>query len=202
MTENIQGFIQGAILGFGAAVPIGPVSILIMSYALVKFRLGLGVGLGAMAADIIYLFAISFGVLKFSQNELLTQILAIFGAIFLLYIAYLTLNGAKRLISQKRGLDGSFWSCFIKGAFMNIVNPYIIGFWVSVSGVVAVLPSAMMGIAGLFVAIFVWVVFLAFIVSRSRKFISQKAQIAFAYISAILMAGFAIILIFNTFLKG
>ena len=38
--------------------------------------------------------------------------------------------------------------------------------------------------------------------SRSKKFIGAKAQIAFAYISAILMAGFAIILIYNTFLKG
>lgn len=58
-----------------------------------------------------------------------------------------------------------------------------------------------MGFTGLVVSIVSWVVFLSFIVSRSHKFISQKAQIAFAYISAILMAGFAIILIFNTFLK-
>ncbi|WP_236861089.1 hypothetical protein [Campylobacter vicugnae] len=78
----MQGFIEGLALGFGAAVPIGPVNVLIMSYALVKFRLGLGVGLGAMAVDMGYLFGISFGVLKFSQNELLTQILAIFGSIF------------------------------------------------------------------------------------------------------------------------
>lgn len=198
----MQGFIEGLALGFGAAVPIGPVNVLIMSYALVKFRLGLGVGLGAMAVDMGYLFGISFGVLKFSQNELLTQILAIFGSIFLFYIAYLTFYGAKNLATQKRGLNGSFWSCFAKGALMNLVNPYIIGFWLSVSGIVALLPSAIMGLAGLFVSIASWVLFLSFIVSRSKKFIGAKAQIAFAYISAILMVGFAIMLIFNTFLKG
>ncbi|MCR8689328.1 MULTISPECIES: LysE family translocator [Campylobacter] len=198
----MQGFIEGLALGFGAAVPIGPVNVLIMSYALVKFRLGLGVGLGAMAVDMGYLFGISFGVLKFSQNELLTQILAIFGSIFLFYIAYLTFFGAKNLATQKSGLNGSFWSCFVKGALMNLVNPYIIGFWLSVSGIVALLPSAIMGLAGLFVSIASWVLFLSFIVSRSKKFIGAKAQIAFAYISAILMVGFAIMLIFNTFLKG
>ncbi|MDL0104755.1 MULTISPECIES: LysE family transporter [Campylobacter] len=198
----MQGFIEGLALGFGAAVPIGPVNVLIMSYALVKFRLGLGIGLGAMAVDMGYLFGISFGVLKFSQNELLTQILAIFGSIFLFYIAYLTFSGAKNLATQKSGLNGSFWSCFAKGALMNLVNPYIIGFWLSVSGIVALLPSAIMGLAGLFVSIASWVLFLSFIVSRSKKFIGAKAQIAFAYISAILMVGFAIMLIFNTFLKG
>lgn len=139
MIDRIGGFLSGAILGFGAAVPIGPVNILIMSYVLVKFRLGLAIGLGAMAVDVdYYLLAINFGLLKFSQNEILTQILAIFGALFLLYIAYLTLKSAKSLARQKTGLSGGFWSCFIKGALMNILNPYIIGFWLSVSGVVMI----------------------------------------------------------------
>ena len=106
MLDSIGGFLSGAILGFGAAVPIGPVNILIMSYALVKFRLGLAIGLGAMAVDVGYLLAINFGLLKFSQNEILTQILAIFGALFLLYIAYLTLKSAKSLARQKTGLSG------------------------------------------------------------------------------------------------
>ena len=59
-----------------------------------------------------------------------------------------------------------------------------------------------MGFSGLVVSIVSWVVFLSFIVSRSRKFIGAKTQMAFAYISAILMAEFAIMLIFNIFLKG
>ena len=58
-----------------------------------------------------------------------------------------------------------------------------------------------MGFSGLVVSIVSWVVFLSFIVSRSRKFIWAKTQMAFAYISAILMAGFAIMLIFNICLK-
>lgn len=198
----MQGFIEGLMLGFGAAVPIGPVNVLIMSYALVHFRLGLGVGLGAMAVDMGYLFGISFGILKFNHSELITQILAIFGSVFLLYIAYLTLKSAKSLARQKMGLSGSFWGCFAKGAAMNLVNPYIIGFWLSVSGIVALLPSAGAGLAGLVVSIASWVIFLSLLVSRSRKFIGDMAQMAFAYISAVLMAGFAIMLIFNTFLKG
>ena len=54
-----------------------------------------------------------------------------------------------------------------------------------------------MGFSGLVISIVSWVVFLSFIVSRSRA----KTQMAFAYISAILMVGFAIMLIFNIFLK-
>ena len=58
--------------------------------------------------DVGYFLAINFGLLKFSQNEILTQILAIFGALFLLYIAYLTLKSAKSLARQKLYYQGDF----------------------------------------------------------------------------------------------
>lgn len=36
----MESFIQGLLLGFGAAVPVGPVNILIMSYSLKRYALG------------------------------------------------------------------------------------------------------------------------------------------------------------------
>lgn len=39
----MKSFIQGLLLGFGAAVPVGPVNILIMSYSLKRYALGTGV---------------------------------------------------------------------------------------------------------------------------------------------------------------
>lgn len=36
----MKSFIQGLLLGFGAAVPVGPVNILIMSYSLKRYALG------------------------------------------------------------------------------------------------------------------------------------------------------------------
>ncbi|WP_187106629.1 hypothetical protein [Campylobacter hyointestinalis] len=51
----MESFIQGLLLGFGAAVPVGPVNILIMSYSLKRYALGTGVGLGAMSVDIFYM---------------------------------------------------------------------------------------------------------------------------------------------------
>ncbi|MFW5614250.1 MAG: LysE family transporter, partial [Campylobacter hyointestinalis] len=112
----MESFIQGLLLGFGAAVPVGPVNILIMSYSLKRYALGTGVGLGAMSVDIFYMLLMSFGVLKFLNQPIFLNLLSIFGFLFLLYIAYLTYKSADSLIAEDLNLkENSFWSCYTKG---------------------------------------------------------------------------------------
>ncbi|MFW5607776.1 MAG: LysE family transporter, partial [Campylobacter hyointestinalis] len=146
----MESFIQGLLLGFGAAVPVGPVNILIMSYSLKRYALGTGVGLGAMSVDIFYMLLMSFGVLKFLNQPIFLNLLSIFGFLFLLYIAYLTYKSADSLIAEDLNLkENSFWSCYTKGVLLNLVNPYIIGFWISVSSFVASSSNALMSLSGL-----------------------------------------------------
>ncbi|WP_274379679.1 LysE family transporter [Campylobacter fetus] len=107
------------------------------------------------------------------------------------------------MIGQDSNLkENSFVGCFVKGAFLNLINPYIIGFWLSVSSFAAKSSSTTLSLAGLIVAIGIWILGLPFGVSRSKRFISQGVAKIFAYLSAGLMAVFAIMLLFNTFFKG
>ncbi len=92
----MESFIQGLFFGWGAAVPIGPINVLIMSYALKSYKLGVATGLGAMSVDVLYLVLLSFGVLQILNQPILFNILAIFGSLFLLYIAYLTYKSADK----------------------------------------------------------------------------------------------------------
>ncbi|MBT0612810.1 LysE family transporter [Campylobacter hyointestinalis] len=199
----MESFIQGLLLGFGAAVPVGPVNILIMSYSLKRYALGVGVGLGAMSVDIFYMLLMSFGVLKFLNQPIFLNLLSIFGFLFLLYIAYLTYKSADSLIIEDLNLkENSFWSCYTKGVLLNLVNPYIIGFWISVSSFVASSSNALMSLSGLIISIGLWILGLPLVVSKSKRFISQTTAKIFAYASALLMVVFAFILIYNTFFKG
>ncbi|PPB69121.1 LysE family transporter [Campylobacter hyointestinalis] len=199
----MESFIQGLLLGFGAAVPVGPVNILIMSYSLKRYALGTGVGLGAMSVDIFYMLLMSFGVLKFLNQPIFLNLLSIFGFLFLLYIAYLTYKSADSLITEDLNLkENSFWSCYTKGVLLNLVNPYIIGFWISVSSFAASSSNALMSLSGLIISIGLWILGLPLVVSKSKRFISQTTAKIFAYVSALLMVVFAFMLIYNTFFKG
>ncbi len=57
----VESFWEGIILGFGASVPIGPINVLIMSYALRSYSKAFAIGAGAMSADITYLLFVLFG---------------------------------------------------------------------------------------------------------------------------------------------
>jgi threonine/homoserine/homoserine lactone efflux protein len=56
----MQGLVDGLLAGYGIAIPVGAVSILIMTTAMVRgFRTGFAAGAGAAAADLIYATAAS-----------------------------------------------------------------------------------------------------------------------------------------------
>jgi threonine/homoserine/homoserine lactone efflux protein len=56
----MQGLVDGLLAGYGIAIPVGAVSILIMTTAMVSgFRTGFAAGAGAAAADLIYATAAS-----------------------------------------------------------------------------------------------------------------------------------------------
>lgn len=201
----MESFLAGLFLGYGASVPVGPVNILIMAYALKGFKFGFGIGLGAMSTDMFYLVLMSLGVLVFLDNQIISVILGIFGTLFLLYIAYLTFKGADKLLLKPNESDtkeNTFFGCYTKGLLLNLVNPYIIAFWLSVSSFTAKTNSVFLSLLGLVVAISSWIFALPFAVSKSRKFISEKVAKIFAYVSSALMVFFALMIVYNTFLKS
>lgn len=197
----MNAFFIGLMLGFGAAIPIGPVNILIMSNALIAFRFGIAIGLGAVSIDILYIILLNLGILKLLNQPLFLDILYTFSIIFLSYIGYLTFKTAKNFTTENKNnvkID-SFLKCYIRGALLNLVNPYIITFWLSVASFIVSNGDMTLNVSGLIFAIGCWVVGLSFIVSKSKRFISQNIAKWFAYISSFLMFGFAIMLIYNRF---
>lgn len=199
----MDSFITGVLLGLGIAIPIGPLNILIMNYSLSSFGRGFALGLGAMSADILYFILLSLGVLAVLNEPWIFKSIAIFGAVFLLYMAWACYKNASKMLAKiASGEHGeSLLACYLKGLGLNSINPFIIGFWLSLSSVVASSANWKLSALGVLIALFGWVLGLSLATSLARRIISDRVARIFSYVSAVLMLFFTAFLIYNTFLK-
>ncbi|MBF0984243.1 MAG: LysE family translocator [Campylobacter sp.] len=191
----MQSFVQGVLMGLGVSVPIGPVNVLIMSYALRSYTKALCLGLGAMSADTLYLALSAFGISQLAKIPIVFACISVFGAAFLLYIALGIYRDAKRSVQLKSVERGSHAAVFGKGFLLNIFNPYVIMFWLSVSVSIG-REHFWLALAGLVCGILSWITLFALAVYKSRAKISDRAARAFAYISALILLFFALKLIY------
>ena len=191
----MQPFVQGVLMGLGVSVPIGPVNALIMSYALRSYTKALCLGLGAMSADMLYLALSAFGISQLAKIPIVFACISVFGAAFLLYIALGIYRDAKRSVHLQSAELGSHVAVFGKGFLLNIFNPYVIMFWLSVSASIG-RERFGLALAGLVCGILSWITLFALAVYKSRAKISDRAARAFAYISALILLFFALKLIY------
>lgn len=199
----LRVFLEGLALGFGASVPIGPVNILIMSYALQSYKRAFALGLGSMSADAIYLLLMTFGLLQIFHVPLVQKTLAIFGFIFLIIIGIMLFKSSgKHLQMHKSVKKHTIFTLYIKGLLLTLLNPYTVGFWLSIASVVASkdLNHVKTLLFGLIVAILMWISIMPYMVFKNKHFVSQAAAQKFSYIAGVILIFFAFVLLYNTFL--
>ncbi len=196
-----DSFLSGVFFGFGVSVPFGPVNILILTYALKAFKNSIAVGLGAFSIDMLYLFLLQFGLLNFLDNVIFMRFLAIFGFCFLTYMAYLMLRKKKESLNlEHKEFKESLLKSYIKGIILNGSNPYVIGFWLSATGIVLSNQHAYSTILGLVVAILFWIGALAFVVAKYSYLFSAKVIRIINIVSALIIEYFALSLLYKTFI--
>lgn len=199
----ITDFLQGVVLGFGAAVPLGPINILIMNEALKFYKNGVAVGAGAMSADTTYLLIILFGLTYYINNETLLAWLAYLGAIFLLYMAYLIYKNRDRSIKRVRtDTKGSLIKHYIKGYALTLLSPYTIIFWISVSTFSVQSKYPPVVVCGMLFAILVWITVMPYFIHKTKHLISNTLYSKVAVISALIMAFFAVSMVVHEVFKN
>lgn len=198
----MSSFLQGVLLGFGVAVPIGPLNILIMSYAFTSYSKALCLGLGAMSTDVFYLILLSFGVLHLLNTPITLKIVAIFGSLFLIYMAFGLIKDANKDIKAKSNLKSKgYLNTYFKGCFLNLTNPYVIIFWFSMAAIITSANNLSLTLFGLIVGILSWILVFPLIIYKSKNFISKKIMRALAYFSAFVLLFFALNLLYQHFFK-
>lgn len=191
---------EGFLLGAGAAVPLGPINLLIMNEAIREYKNGVMIGLGAMSADITYLLFILFGIIAYLNQPIVLNVISLAGGIFLLYLAWSIFKGRKKPIAdiaadmvQKNALK-----LYVKGYLLTLLNPYTIAFWLSAAGYVAGKNlDFLVTFLGLFSAIFLWITLMPLIIYKTKHKISHTLSHRIHLVSSLILFGFGAMMLMN-----
>ncbi len=201
----MESFISGFWLGIGAAVPIGPINVMIMQESLKRYTPAVAIGAGAMSADLSYLSLILIGVMGFAHNKIFITSVGLFGSVFLLYMAWSIFGSLKEPVKRVdlKELDtkslGAFW---LKGYLMTLLNPYTVLFWLSLSAYIGTKGlDPLFTIIGLLSAISMWIILMPYAIYKSKHLISQRVAEILSMVSAIILLFFALSMIYNVMLE-
>jgi len=196
----IESFFEGFLLGLGAAVPLGPINILIMNKALNHYKFGVAIGFGAMSADILYLTMIFIGVMSYINNPFILNSLGILGSLFLLYLGIIIYQNRKKEleINQNNVNSKSIFKLYLQGFILTLFNPYTVAFWLSIAGYAVHKELDMLfTILGMLSAILLWITLMPYFIYKSKHKISQKVSFYINVFSFVILFGFAISLFVN-----
>ena len=175
-------FIQGMILGFSIAAPVGPIGVLCIRRTLTGGRLlGLLSGLGAATADACYGMVAAFG---FSAaGDFLagsSSVLRLAGGMFMLYLGYSTFRSRPAEASTAR-VKADKLSALTSTFALTLTNPMTI---LSFAAIFAGLGTGEQAagvfvplqlVAGVFSGSLLWWLLLAWLVGGLRSRSRQKA---------------------------
>ncbi len=131
MIETLISFVLAtATLAFSP----GPDNIFVLTQSIVHGKkYGLATVIGLMTGCIIHTTLVAFGVSEvIKQNQNLFFIIKLFGALYLLYIAYQVYKSdAKIAFSTDNVVKKSTFELFKKGFLMNVLNPKVTIFFLA-----------------------------------------------------------------------
>jgi arginine exporter protein ArgO len=124
----VNPFVQGALAGYGIALPVGAIAVLILDTALRSgLRQGLAAGTGAAAADGIYaLMAVLAGAAMSGWLEPRALWVAVGGGLILIGLGLRGLLGMRRearLPAKEVGSSPGGWATFGKFLALTLLNP-------------------------------------------------------------------------------
>lgn len=192
-------FISYMLLGLSLAAPIGPINAAQLDKGIRSgFVPSWLIGVGAMAADALYMLLVYFGVVHFINTPFMRTFLWLFGAFLLIYTGVESLKGISSL-NEARGRkeQESAARSFLSGFLMSLSNPLTILFWLGIYGSVLAQTAAMHRPAELLLyslaiiaGISLWDVTMALIASGAARFAQAGFLKAVTVLSGLSLIGF------------
>jgi threonine/homoserine/homoserine lactone efflux protein len=193
--ESLINFLAGILYGFSLAVPPGPMNALIASRSLTSFRIGFFTGLGAMTADFILML-----LTYFASNIISGAILRaiyIAGGIYMTLLAVLiAISTPKRANNEGGDRSMNTLISYSTSLALGLTNPYQILWWLS-AGLSFFTIFGLAAIAGLFMAILVWITIFPLLVRAGYYYGGKIAIIAIKAFSVSILIAFATIIIYE-----
>ncbi|MCX7697566.1 MAG: LysE family translocator [Bacteroidales bacterium] len=211
MNPYISLFIEGFIIGLVVAMSLGPAFFTIIQTSIDKgFRYAIIFAAGIALSDLFVLLLSFLGLSSFiekGKNEFIVLIIG--STILIIYGIYTFFKKPDILLRRKRNLlkqdlksKPSVVTLFIKGFFLNLFNPVVILFWISVSGYLTqraienhLYESALFFFGGIFTTIVSTDILKSFVGYKIKRFLRPRVVLILNKIVGIILFIFAIILI-------
>jgi L-lysine exporter family protein LysE/ArgO len=188
----------GLLLGWGAAIPIGPLNLEIVRRNLHFGALsGAALGLGACSGDVTYLILLSAGALAILNHVVLLKVFGVVGALILGWFAYQSLTMQVQNESHSALKKKPLWRHYLEGYALVLVNPYTVLFWLSVSSQIATYASSGVGATmlmgfGVVLGVTSWAIGLNIVLHYTKHKLSAKTMHWFNRIGGVIILGFAV----------
>jgi threonine/homoserine/homoserine lactone efflux protein len=203
---SLNFLLQGWIIGFSIAMPVGPIAMLCIRHSLIRGpRYGLVAGLGAALADTFYGVLAGFGVTLVCDFVAGHQIACnLLGAFVLCCLGWSTLRAPTRAKTDENMVPVSFIRVLMTTFFLTLTNPLtLLGFL----GVYAALGIGVIGekllsgtllAIGIFMGSLTWWCLLSFSASSIGKRINFQSTHLLNKISGTAFLAFGILTAFVT----
>ncbi len=124
----MPAFLQGLVIGFSIAAPVGPIGLLCIRRSLADGRLaGLVSGLGAATADALYGIAAALGLTAITRLLLEHQpFLQLGGSVFLIYLGLSTLRTPPPAAAARVAPAANLPSAYASTLVLTLTNPMTI----------------------------------------------------------------------------
>ncbi len=193
----MQLIFYGLLIGWGAAIPFGPINLEMMRRNLhYGTKQGIAIGLGACLADIAYLFLLGLGAFTLMRHPEILRALGIIGSLILAWFGIKALN-IKNPKEKATTKPLSFAKDLLAGFLMTLFNPYNVIFWSSLVAQVALISKAeghalIKAGTGVLIGTASWVFFLNFLLHFTRHRLPQKVTQSLNFSGGIILLGFAL----------
>ena len=196
-------FVQGLVLGFSIAAPVGVIGLLCINRTLKQgWLIGFVCGLGAATADSIYGCIAAFG-LSYVTNFLVEQQLwfRLIGGTFMGYLGIkLMINKPKVIALPEQNITNTnLISAYLSTFFLTVTNPLTILSFSAIFASLGVVDSAnsfLLVLGVFFGSAFWWLILSSAVAWFRHKVTPQKLKLV-NYFSGSIMICFALVALFN-----
>lgn len=197
--------IQGLILGFSIAAPVGPIGVLCIRRTLDGGMLrGFVSGLGTACADALYGIMAAGGLTAVSAFLIDQQsVLRLVGGLFLCYLGWTAWRTNPVADETKVPAAGKLWTAYASAFFLTITNPMTILSFIAVFAGLGIgsaardYEAAATLVLGVFVGSAAWWLLLSGAASMLRGRLNSTGLIYINRISGIIITGFGVVCVLS-----
>lgn len=207
----VNTIFKGILLGITVAFIIGPVFFTLIQTSIYRgFRAGVQLAFGVMLSDLTLILLSYMGILQLLNNEKNYLFVGTIGGLLLIVIGVVTFMRKPSLeaknISVASNTNSRIFTYISKGFFINIMNPFLLVFWITIVGMQSTVAENNTIEIVVFFSVALLTIFITdtikcFIAKWIKKYITIKIIIWLNRLIGLTLIGFGVALILKVIFK-